>query len=490
MLKNVIMSLYQKIRKPLALVFLAAIFLNHSLARANEPVVVAVIDAPIDYENTEILAALDKELLEKLTFVDEKGVEKNWYQLNNEIHAELQKRLNEGRYQEQVDFLNGINALISGKLNGHKEEKQILKSILKGLFKFITSKKFRIEINLVEKYLHGTHVAGLVIKSLTNIRLISFPLVRNPKRLTASQIWKFNAEKERSELRNYFKQISEAFQKNNVRVVNLSIATSDDIALKSLKQNTSLLTRLLTIGKKQTISHEKVKIFKEELELFFKENPRTVFVLAAGNEKTDLDLYEAKQKIHTAMIKAPNLIKVGSINAKGRLSKFSNYSENYVDIVANGEGVLSAKVGGGEIHLSGTSMATPIVANRVAEIIAASPSASAEEVIESLFLDQSIKDTFLTTLIAGNRVLGGTKAEKTLSLEDLSFDAIKTLIETEIIKFKPSNLRTLRIHITKKDGSKMTLDLNRNDNGKVSTQLFDQELGPVNACSKLLETRT
>ncbi|NGZ74883.1 S8 family peptidase [Saccharibacillus alkalitolerans] len=61
------------------------------------------------------------------------------------------------------------------------------------------------------------------------------------------------------------------------------------------------------------------------------------------------------------------VISVGSVNLARQASEFSN-TNNEVDLVAPGEGILSAYLGRGYASLSGTSMATPHVSGAMALI--------------------------------------------------------------------------------------------------------------------------
>ncbi|KYG62543.1 subtilase [Bdellovibrio bacteriovorus] len=82
-----------------------------------------------------------------------------------------------------------------------------------------------------------------------------------------------------------------------------------------------------------------------------------VFVASAGNDSSDND----ETPEYPANYAVPNVIAVGSMNNRGRLSDFSNFGRYTVDVAAPGENILSTDLYGGYTILSGTSMAVPHV---------------------------------------------------------------------------------------------------------------------------------
>lgn len=80
-----------------------------------------------------------------------------------------------------------------------------------------------------------------------------------------------------------------------------------------------------------------------------------------------------------------NAISVGSVSDADAASSFSN-SADFLDLLAPGETILSAAVGGGTRVASGTSMATPHVAGAIAAIREAVPNATVDEIENALAL--------------------------------------------------------------------------------------------------------
>jgi len=73
-----------------------------------------------------------------------------------------------------------------------------------------------------------------------------------------------------------------------------------------------------------------------------------------------------------AGIVLPNLLAVGAVDKGGDETSFTSYSPT-VKVDANGYQVQSWFPGGQKVALSGTSMASPEVANLAAKILAVNP---------------------------------------------------------------------------------------------------------------------
>lgn len=97
-----------------------------------------------------------------------------------------------------------------------------------------------------------------------------------------------------------------------------------------------------------------------------------VLVAASGNDNTDRPGYPAAY---------PEVLAVGSTNADGTRSPFSNYGD-YVDVAAPGMSIASTYPGSQYAALSGTSMASPHVAALVGLIRSMNPDLTNVEVMD------------------------------------------------------------------------------------------------------------
>lgn len=95
------------------------------------------------------------------------------------------------------------------------------------------------------------------------------------------------------------------------------------------------------------------------------ETAGVLFVASAGNQGQDLD----RLATYPAAFELPGILAVGSVNADGRLSTFSNFGGTQVDIAAPGNGVFSTAIGGGYARTSGTSPAAALVSGVAALVL-------------------------------------------------------------------------------------------------------------------------
>ncbi|MFG2750690.1 S8 family peptidase [Streptomyces xanthophaeus] len=98
-------------------------------------------------------------------------------------------------------------------------------------------------------------------------------------------------------------------------------------------------------------------------------------VVAAGNDNIDA------RRVSPAS--TANAVTVGATNRYDQETDFSNWGE-LLDLYAPGQDIISAKLGGGSVTMSGTSMAAPHVAGVAALYKAAHPTATPTEVANFL----------------------------------------------------------------------------------------------------------
>jgi subtilisin family serine protease len=101
-----------------------------------------------------------------------------------------------------------------------------------------------------------------------------------------------------------------------------------------------------------------------------------LFITAAGNSNEDASFTEDIP----AGIVLPNLMTVGAVDKAGDEASFTSYGPTVV-VHANGYQVESIIPGGDKLAESGTSMASPQVANLAAKILAVAPKLKPSEVI-------------------------------------------------------------------------------------------------------------
>lgn len=99
-----------------------------------------------------------------------------------------------------------------------------------------------------------------------------------------------------------------------------------------------------------------------------------LMVVAAGNET--VVLARAAQSV-PATLSVPELLSVGALSARGEVALYSNYGR-FVDVYVRGSDITSS-IPGGRTRMSGTSMASPLVAHLAAQLKAIDPSLTPSE---------------------------------------------------------------------------------------------------------------
>jgi len=157
-----------------------------------------------------------------------------------------------------------------------------------------------------------------------------------------------------------------------VRVVNMSWGGS----VKDIEGDLELCGIGKTPDERKAITRKYFDLQKNALAKAFASAPDILFVAAAGNANSDSTFAEQIP----AGIEAPNLLTVGAVDKAGDEASFTSYGPTVV-VHANGYQVESVIPGGEKLAESGTSMASPQVANLAGKILAVSPKLKPSEVI-------------------------------------------------------------------------------------------------------------
>jgi hypothetical protein len=224
------------------------------------------------------------------------------------------------------------------------------------------------ELRLAGNWMHGTHVAGIAVEGNPYARIatarIEFGHTLLPDPCPSREL----AEKD---ARNA--QASVDFMKKNaVRVVNMSWGGS----VKDVEEDLEVCGIGKTAEERRAIAREYFDIAKSGLTKAFASAPDILFITAAGNSNEDASFAENIP----AGIVLPNLMTVGAVDRAGDEVSFTSYGPTVV-AHANGYQVESVIPGGERVAESGTSMASPNVANLAGKILAVNPKLKPTEVI-------------------------------------------------------------------------------------------------------------
>ena len=225
------------------------------------------------------------------------------------------------------------------------------------------------ELSLAGSWMHGTHVAGITLAGNPYARLvvgrIEFDWHLLPDPCPSRELALRDARNQQAYV--------DFFKRHRVRVVNISWGGS----VKGIEEQLELCNIGKTPDERKTIAREYFEIQKSALTKAFASAPDILFVTSAGNSNEDASFAEDIP----AGISLPNLISVGAVDKAGDEASFTSYGPTVV-VHANGYQVESVIPGGDKLAESGTSMASPQVANLAAKLLAVNPKLTPADIIK------------------------------------------------------------------------------------------------------------
>ena len=322
------------------------------------PVVIAVWDTGVDLDvfapanrfrdaKGQPGIAFDKEgMLSKESLLPGKGLTYS--------KGELEK-LVEGNFDLQYNISSEAADLTMKKFQSLKQEEV---------------KAFTEDLTWYGTYAHGTHVAGIAQagnpKAVVLPARLEYATGSLPEVPTVEKAMRWA---------QMFTQTVDYFKANDVRVVNMSWRYNSQAYEGALTAN--------GIGKtteeRKALAQKIFEIEKQALYNAIKNAPGILFVCGSGNENNNADFAE----YIPAGFNLPNLITIGAVDIEGKKASFTTEGKS-VDYYANGHQIESFVPGGNRIKFSGTSMASPQVANLAGKLLALNPKLSVAQVIECI----------------------------------------------------------------------------------------------------------
>ncbi len=229
---------------------------------------------------------------------------------------------------------------------------------------------FQEDLTWYGTFAHGTHVAGIVAAGNPSVRImyarLSYDTKVTPRPYT---------DETQSNLVQMYQDAVAYFKTHGVRVVNMSWRYNADSYENVLN--------LYGIGKdeqeRKAIARRWFEAEKSALAEAMRSAPEILFICGSGNENNDAGFAE----YIPAGIDLPNLITIGAVDDKGMRTSFTTEGAS-VDFYANGFEVESFVPGGDRLKFSGTSMASPQVANLAARLLAINPQFSPREIVDMI----------------------------------------------------------------------------------------------------------
>ncbi len=333
-----------------------------------QPVVVAVWDSGVDvaiFKGQQFING--KEQMngkddDNNGFIDD--VHGIAYDLESDKEASLLYPLKDA--QERLPSMkNQIKGLLDLQAAIDSPEAADLKKTMSGIQPDAV-KPFIEDLNLFGNYSHGTHVAGIAAAGNPFARVLSARMTYDHRMIPLAPTVEL-AKKEAV----MYREVVGYFKANGVRVVNMSWGGSQKDIEGALEANGVEKDA----AKRAELAREIFKISRDGLYDALKSAPDILFVCAAGNSDDDNQF----QELIPSSFQLPNMITVGAVDQAGDRTSFTTFGKN-VEVYANGFEVDSYIPGGDRMKFSGTSMASPNVANLAAKIFAVKPSLKPQEV--------------------------------------------------------------------------------------------------------------
>ena len=248
------------------------------------------------------------------------------------------------------------------------------------------------ELILAGNYTHGTHVAGIAMEGNPYARLLvarmefGNTLIPDPCP---------SLEQTRKDAKSFADTV-DFLKRNKARVVNMSWGGS----VNAIENDLELCGIGKTQEERKNLAREYFDIGKQALERAFASAPDILFITAAGNSNQNATFAEDAP----ADIVLPNLLTVGAVDKAGDEASFTSYGPT-VKVHANGYQVESFLPGGDRVAFSGTSMASPQVANLAGKILAVNPALTPVQVIEIIVSTADKTADGRRTLVNGKKAL-------------------------------------------------------------------------------------
>jgi hypothetical protein len=235
-------------------------------------------------------------------------------------------------------------------------------------------KEFSESLGLAGAYIHGTHVAGIAAAGNP------FALIQAVTQHFPVRQEDFKLDREISARRAaFYCEAVKRMQAACVRVVNMSWRIGPELFDAML----AVQGGVPDAEERKRLAVELFGIEKSALDESIRAAPEILFVAGAGNEGNDSNFSD----YIPAGLSIPNLITVGAVDQAGQEALFTSFGGT-VAIYANGVEINSVIPGGGQLEVSGTSMASPQVANAAAKLVALKPELTGIE-LRTLLLDSA-----------------------------------------------------------------------------------------------------
>ncbi len=271
---------------------------------------------------------------------------------------------------EYAPFLQGIMDLRAGLAS--TEAAQRVLTLMGSAQDAAALETLEVNLDAVGEWAHGTHVAGIMLAGVPQARVAVF------RSAWAGEARLYHnrgpTDAELAAERANVEAIAAFVRANRVRVVNASLGFGRDYVEDQLRHEAETYATDAAVRARAEVIHQhRTETWRQVIAAC----PDTLFVVAAGNSNRDIVEYGDVP----AALTLPNLLTVGAVDRYGEWATFTNSNPELVQVFDWGVEVPSLIPNGQTVPLSGTSMASPNVANLATKILAVSPGLGPAEVI-------------------------------------------------------------------------------------------------------------
>lgn len=395
---------------------------------------VAVVDSGTDFEHVWLQNRMwvnQKEIAGNLVDDDRNG------KVDDVVGWDFAGNYSQVFYPEHLRGLDEARLFkifeVIGRIQSEKETDADKKYIDENLRKLPQAEKDALmaQLNFYGQYAHSTHVSGIVALMAPNAKIMSarvFPdaPLENSHFVSAKMgpvdyIYKLIA----AISSQMFHQVGQYLKERGAQVANYSLG----VPLSTLAK-LSLSAQGNKNPTPDQISSETKRMAAQYIpqgERWMASSPKTLFVIAAGNDGQDNNVFPT----FPANVRASNAITVAATIDNVKLASFSNYGETTVDIAAPGTAILSSVPSLDQkqiLPMSGTSMAAPYITGVAAHVLDVNPALTAEQVKAVLMgtVDHKewlVKKVISEGIVNPSRAYKAAELMKTESLDQALVDA-------------------------------------------------------------------
>ncbi len=271
---------------------------------------------------------------------------------------------------EYTPFLQGIMDLRAGIASSEAATRVL--ALMRSVTDPQALEALEQNLDAVGEWAHGTHVAGIMLQGLPQAKLAIF------RSAWAGEARLYHhrgpTDGELMAERSNINDIATFIRAHEIRVVNASLGFSEEYVADALRHERDTYE---TDAEVQARAAAVQARRAENWRAIFEACPETLFVVAAGNSNQDV----AEYGVVPASFNLPNLLVVGAVDRYGDWATFTNSNPEVVRVFDFGVEVPSLIPDGQTIPLSGTSMASPNVANLAGKMLSVNGSLTPAQVI-------------------------------------------------------------------------------------------------------------